>query len=123
MKGFSVVYIFSLLIFTASCTNKYSIDSLSIKDDVKQIIFFSDETKFQQEAAYFDALIELRKDFPKEVENLMVFSKDEGKKYFESLQIKKSPAIIVIYNDEIVANINGHVSKDQIMQPITNALK
>jgi hypothetical protein len=123
MKGFFVVYILSLLVITASCTNKYSIDSLSIKDDVRQIIFFSDETKVQQEMAYYDALIELRKEFPKEVENLMVFPKDEGKKYFESLQIKKSPAIIVIYNNEIIANIHGQVTKDQIMQPITNALK
>lgn len=122
MKGLAAVYMFSLLFFTASCKNHHSIDSLSIKDNVKQIIFFSDETNVQQEAAYYDAIIELRRDFPKEVENMMVFSKDEGKKYFDSLRIKSSPAIIIIYNDEIVANINGLASKDQIMQPISQAL-
>lgn len=122
MKGLAAVYMFSLLFFTASCNNHHSIDSLSIKDNVKQIIFFSDETNVQQEAAYYDAIIELRRDFPKEVENMMVFSKDEGKKYFDSLRIKSSPAIIIIYNDEIVANINGLASKDQIMQPISQAL-
>jgi hypothetical protein len=122
MKGLAAVYMFSLLFFTASCNNHYSIDSLSIKDNVKQIIFFSDETNVQQESAYYDAIIELRKDFPKEIENMMVFSKDEGKKYFDSIQIKNSPAIIVIYNNEIVANINGLASKDQIMQPISKAL-
>ena len=89
----------------------------------KQIIFFSDETNVQQEVAYYDAIIELRRDFPSEVENMMVFTKDEGKKYFDSLQIEKSPAIIVVYNDEIVANINGIASKEQIMEPIANVLK
>jgi hypothetical protein len=122
MKGLAAVYMFSLLFFTASCKNDHSIDSLSIKENVRQIIFFSDETNVQQEAAYYDAIIELRRDFPNEVENMMVFSKDEGKKYFDSLQIKNSPAIIIIYNDEIVANINGLASKDQIMQPISQAL-
>jgi hypothetical protein len=122
MKRLAAVYMVSLLFFTASCNNHHSIDSLSIKENVKQIIFFSDETNVQQETAYYDAIIELRRDFPKEVENMMVFSKDEGKKYIDSLQIKTSPAIIVIYNDEIVANIHGFASKDQIMQPISQAL-
>lgn len=122
MKGLAAVYLFSLLIFTASCSNHRSIDSLSIKKDVKQIIFFSDETNVQQEVAYYDAIIELKRDFPNEVENMMVFTNDEGKKYYDSFQIKNSPAIIVIYNDKIVANINGIVSKDQILQPISKAL-
>jgi hypothetical protein len=122
MKALAVVFMFSLLFFTASCNNHHSIDSLSLKDNVKQIIFFSDETNVQQEVAYYDAIIELRRDFPNEVENMMVFSKDEGKKYIDSLQIQNSPAIIVIYNNEIVANINGVASKDQIMQPILKVL-
>jgi hypothetical protein len=123
MKSLAPFFIIFFLFLTASCSNHHSIDSLSIKDNVKQIIFFSDETNVQQEVAYYDAIIELRRDFPSEVENMMVFTKDEGKKYFDSLQIEKSPAIIVIYNDEIVANINGTVSKEQIMEPIANALK
>jgi hypothetical protein len=122
MKSLAAVYMFSLLIFTASCSDHYSIDSLAIKENVKQIIFFSDESNVQKEVPYYDAIIELKRDFPKEVENMMVFTRDEGKKYYDSFQIKNSPAIIVIYNDEIVANINGTVSKDQIMQPVSKAL-
>jgi hypothetical protein len=123
MKGLAAVYICSLLLFTASCSSHKSIDSLSIKADVKQIIFFSDETNVQQEAAYYDAIIELRRNFPHEVENMIVFTRPEGEKYYQSLNIESSPAIIVIYNDQIVANINGSASVDQIMQPITNALE
>ncbi|MFD2443359.1 small peptidoglycan-associated lipoprotein [Bacillus sp. CGMCC 1.16607] len=123
MKGLAAVYICSLLFFTASCSNHYSIDSLSIKDNVKQLIFFSDETNVQQEAAYYDAIIELRRNFPHEVENMMVFTSADGKKYYDSFEIKKSPAIIVIYNDQIVANITGNISKDQIIQTVSQALK
>jgi hypothetical protein len=122
MKKLSTVYLFSLLFFTASCSNN-SIDSLSIKDNVKQIIFFSDESNAQLEVAYYDAIIELKRDFPIEVENMMVLTRDEGKKYLEPLHIKNFPALIVIYNDEIVANVNGIVNKDQIIKPISNSLK
>lgn len=123
MKGFAAVYICSLLLITASCSNHQSIDSLSIKENVKQIIFFSDETNVKQEAAYYDAIFELRRNFPHEVENMMVFTRAEGKKYYDSFEIKESPALIVIYNNKIVANIYGDVSKDQITQPISYALK
>lgn len=122
MKGFAAIYIFSLFVFTASCSKHHSIDSLSIKENVNQLIFFSDETNLNQEVPYYDAIIELRRDFPSEVENMMVFTKDEGKKYYESLQIENSPALIVIYNNEVVVNIHGTASKEQIMQPILNAL-
>lgn len=123
MKGLAASFLFSLLFLSASCSNHNSIDSLAIKDNVKQIIFFSDETNVQKEVAYYDALIELRRGFPTEVENMMIFTREEGKKYFDTLQIKNSPAIIVIYNDEVVANINGLVTKEQIVQPISNVLK
>jgi hypothetical protein len=123
MKGLKAVSLFSLLFFTASCQNHYSVDSLAIKEDIKQIIFFSDETNVQQEAAYYDAIIELKEEFPNEVENMMVFTKEEGRKYFDTLQVKKSPAMIVVYNNKVVANINGIVSKDQIIEPITKVLK
>ncbi|MHC0037327.1 small peptidoglycan-associated lipoprotein [Pseudoneobacillus sp. C159] len=123
MKGLATVSIFSLLFFIASCQKHNSVDSLVIKENVKQIIFVSDETNVQQEAAYYDAIIELKKDFPNEVENMMVLTKEEGKKYFDSLQVKKSPAMIVVYNNKVVASINGMASKDQILEPITKVLQ
>jgi hypothetical protein len=122
MKGYVAVYIISLFVFTASCSKNDSIDSLSIKKNVNQMIFFSDETNLNKEVPYYDAIIELRRDFPTEVENMMVFTREEGKKYYESLQIENSPALIVIYNNEVVANIHGTASKEQIIQPILNVL-
>jgi hypothetical protein len=123
MKGLAAVYIISIFMISASCSNNHTIDSLPLKENVKQIIFFSnDNTHTEEEVAYFDALIELKKDFPQEVEDMMVFSSTEGKKYYQTFNIKSSPAIIVIYNQQVVANIYGTVSKDQIMSPISKAL-
>lgn len=123
MKGLAVFSICSILFFIASCNNHYSIDSLSIKKNVNQIIFFTDEANVQQEAAYYDAIIELKRNFPDEVENMMVFTKADGKKYYDSFKIKNSPAIIVIYNNQIVSNISGIATKDQIIQPTYRALE
>lgn len=123
MKGLAVVSICSILFFIASCNNHYSIDSLSIKKNVKQIIFFTDEKNVQQEAPYYEAIIELRRNFPDEIENMMVFTKADGKKYYNSFKIKSSPAIIVIYNNQIVSNINGISTKDEIIQPTAIALE
>ncbi|WP_442599339.1 small peptidoglycan-associated lipoprotein [Neobacillus sp. D3-1R] len=123
MKGLALVSICTILFFIASCNNHYSIDSLSIKKNVKQIVFFTDEANVQVEAPYYDAIIELRKDFPEEIKNMMVLTKANGKKYYESFKIKSSPAIVVIYNNQIVSNINGKVTKDQIVQPTSKALE
>jgi hypothetical protein len=100
--------------------NKY--EELGLEYDVKQIIFFSDEANYNYEAPYYDAIIELKREYPEEFKNMMVLSGNKANKYNKILEVEKQPALVVIYQDKVVVNIHGEVSKDEIIKPVTNFL-
>ncbi|PLR79230.1 small peptidoglycan-associated lipoprotein [Bacillus sp. V3-13] len=122
MKGLAFCLSAVLLVITASCTKGGPEDSLSFGQNVKQIVFFSDDSDYTEEVSYYDALLELKKEFPSEVDNMMVFSEDNAKRYYDAFQIEQSPAILIVYNDKVVARVKGDVSKEQIIQPLERIL-
>ncbi|RDU38423.1 small peptidoglycan-associated lipoprotein [Neobacillus piezotolerans] len=121
MKGFPVYLILFSLFITSSC-GKGEQARLSVDKNSKQVIFFSDEKQYKREAAYYDALIELKKDFPDEMENLMVLSSKEEKKYYDEFDIKSGPALIVLYKEKVMVRIHGITTKEKIIQPVSKAL-
>lgn len=121
MKGLSLLLITSLMVITGSC-NMFSEEQLDLEQDVMQIIFFSNESDYAGEASYYDALIELKKDYPAEIKNMLVFTPSEGKQYYNAFDIKSCPALLVIFNNEVMVRINGQKTKENIIQPITKAL-
>ncbi|WP_316568371.1 small peptidoglycan-associated lipoprotein [Neobacillus sp. YIM B06451] len=121
MKGFPVYVLFFSLIITASCSKAEQV-ALSVDRNTKQIIFFSDEKEYSREAAYYDALIELKKDFPEEMENLLVLSSKEEKKYYDEFDVKSGPALIVLYKEKVMVRIDGLTTKEKIILPVSKAL-
>lgn len=119
MKGLPLL-LASLLVIT-SCSNSND-DKIQLPHNVKQIIFFSNDQDYSEEAAYYDALIELKKEFPAEIRNMLVISPTNAKPYFQSFHINACPALLVIYNDKVMIRISGKVSKEQIIQPISEIL-
>jgi thioredoxin-related protein len=117
MKAFPLYILVLVLAVTSSCSRDNH-DNLPLDKNIKQVIFFSEENQYEHEAAYYDALIELKKEYPNEMENLMVLSEKE---YFDDFDIPSGPALIVIYKEEIMVKINGDVSKDQIFKPVSQA--
>ncbi|OCA86098.1 hypothetical protein A8F94_11980 [Bacillus sp. FJAT-27225] len=87
--------------------------------NIKQVIFFSDATDYEHEGAYYDALIELKKEYPTEMENLMVLSEKE---FFDDFDIQSGPALLVIYKEKVMVRIIGDVSKEQIFMPVSQAI-
>ncbi|WML49404.1 small peptidoglycan-associated lipoprotein [Neobacillus sp. PS3-34] len=123
MKGLPYIFIFSLLLLSASCNNNQASKKMAFNRNVKQVIFFSDEKELGQEAAYYDALIELKKNFPKEMDHMMVLNKSKEKDYYKSFNVEKSPAIIVMYKDQMMVKINGSASKNQIIKNVSQIIK
>ncbi|WP_059169990.1 hypothetical protein [Bacillus sp. FJAT-27445] len=121
MKGFPVYILFISLFMTASCS-KVDQERLAVDKNTKQVIFFSDEKEYKRETAYYDALIELKKDFPDEMESLMVLSEGKEKKYYDEFDIKTGPALIVLYNEKVMVKIYGITTKEQIIQPVSQVL-
>lgn len=122
MKGFSTLIVIMLLLIIVSCDRSNSIDVLPFDKDVKQLIFLSDESEYQYEAAYYDALLELRKTYPEAIKNMMTINPNRSHEYLDFLTIKENPAIIVVYNNEIVVTVNGEESVEEIIQPIAKVL-
>ncbi|MCA1029899.1 hypothetical protein LCL95_02485 [Bacillus timonensis] len=85
----------------------------------KQILFFSDERNLKEEVNYYDALIELKEMFPKEVANMRVISQKET---IAGLNITTYPTLIVIHDNQILKRIQGYLSKEEIIAPIEEAL-
>ncbi|MGM0902556.1 MAG: small peptidoglycan-associated lipoprotein [Bacillota bacterium] len=122
MKGLSMILTATFLLFTSSCSSMSKYEELGLEYDAKQIIFFSDDANYNKEAAYYDAIIELKREFPEEFDNMMVLSGNKASKYDKLLEVEKHPALVVFYQDKVVVKIHGRVSKDEIIAPITKFL-
>jgi hypothetical protein len=122
MKGLPIIIITSILFFTASCNTNKSGDGLEIDDSVKQIIFFSDRSNYQLEAPYYNAIIELKKQYPDAVKKMMILSPSEANVYYDLFKVKKCPAILVIYHKEIIVKVDDANSEQQITKPLSIAL-
>jgi hypothetical protein len=122
MKGLPLLIIVSLLFVTSSCNHKEAKKELMIDDSVKQIIFFSNHKQYEQEASYYDAIIELKRSFPEEIKNMKIITASESKNYYNNFEVKNCPAILLVYQDEVLVEIKGIVPKEQIVKPLANAL-
>lgn len=122
MKGMSIILTATFLLLTSSCSNTYSNEDLGLDYDEKQILFFSNEADYHFEAPYYEAIIELKKKYPDEINNMKVLSGEKASKYYKTFEIDQSPALLVYYQDKVIVNIHGKVSKDDIVQPITKIL-
>ena len=123
MKGKSFLIMAFALFFIVSCDNHKQLrSSLAFDQNTKQLIFFSDEEEYEREVSYYDALIELKRDYPEEIKDMKVFTTSDSKKYFETFQIDRCPALIVFYNNEVIVVIEGKATVEEIVTPVSNAL-
>ncbi|RSD28301.1 small peptidoglycan-associated lipoprotein [Mesobacillus subterraneus] len=93
-----------------------------LNEDIKQVIFFSDEDDYNHEASYYDAIIELKKQYPNEFKNMVVIPTSNAKKYYGLLEVEEFPAILILQRDQVLASVNGTVTKDQIIEPLSAVL-
>ena len=123
MKGKPFLIMASTLFFMVSCDNNNQIiSSLTFDPNTKQLVFFSDDDEYEQELSYYDAIIELKRDYPEEIKNMVTFTSSDSKKYFETFQIDHCPALIVYHNNEVIVEIEGKATTEAIVIPISDAL-
>jgi hypothetical protein len=122
MKSLSFVFVATFLFLTASCNPVNNSDQLELNGDIKQVVFFSDDENYRQEASYYDAILELKKDYPAAFDDIVVIPAANANKYYDLFKVKKFPAILIVHQDEVIANVNGNVTKDQIIEPLSAVL-
>lgn len=121
MKGLLFFALTALLLVTTSCSNEKEA-KLFIDQHVKQVVFFSDSSNYNNEASYYDAIIELKQNFPNEIKNMKIVNPTDTKKYFKAFDIDDCPAIVVVYEEETLVKVVGDVSKEHIIEPMAKAL-
>ncbi|RID88135.1 small peptidoglycan-associated lipoprotein [Mesobacillus zeae] len=93
-----------------------------MNEDVKQVVFFSDESNDANEAPYYDAIIELKEDFPDTMQNMVILTPDKADPYYKVFGIDKGPAILILYNDQVSVKVYGQATKEQIIMRIAKEL-
>lgn len=84
-----------------------------------QILFFSDENQIDQEASYYDALLDLEKDYPDQIDKMKVYDNRKG---WED-EIETVPTLMVVDQRHVVVKIEGCVKKkEDIIKPLQHVL-
>lgn len=116
-----LVLFLSLFILSSCFSSVESPPNHSFSTKEKQIIFFSDASNIKNERNYYDALLELKSKYPLEISKMKVISMDSLKEYplFSDTEF---PSLIVIYDNKVLAKIEGIVEKEKILKPIDKVL-
>ncbi len=122
MKGKPILLMAASLLLIISCDRKEPQHSLSVNNNTKQIVFFSDDEALEQEVSYYDAIIELKKAYPEEMKNMKILSAAELDEYSNIFEIDRCPALLVYYRNRVIVEIEGKATTEEIVAPIANVL-
>lgn len=121
MKNIPLLLILSLICLSSCEKSINPITDLNFNKNSTQLLFFTDENNIQNESTYYDALLEIKKDYPKAIANMKVFSStDKGD--LGKYEVASYPTIMVIYKNKIITEIKGNVPKQEIIEQIKNTL-
>jgi len=113
-----MIFIITFLFIISSCSSFSIYDDFDLDYNSKQIFFLSNDTNNRFEAPYYDAIVELRRDYPDAFNNMQVLVGEKASKYSKLFEIDQQPAIVVYYQDHILVKISGNATKHEIIKPI-----
>ncbi|QOR68400.1 small peptidoglycan-associated lipoprotein [Cytobacillus suaedae] len=117
-----VVFMLSFLLLSSCHLAHNTPSSLIFNNAEKQLLFFSDEDNLHNESSYYDALLEIKKTYPEIVTSMKVIPSSEKVRY-SSFDVDTFPTLLVIHDNQIIAQIEGDLSKEEIIQPLIDVLK
>jgi hypothetical protein len=119
------VILTSTMLLLTSC-NDISTNKVVLAQDQlieKQVIFFTDEKNVSREIPYYDAIIELKKQYPDHLKQLKVVSLNTEATNEIADTPPTSPAIVVIENSQVICKVEGQNSKENIIKPVSRAIQ
>ncbi|WP_404432726.1 hypothetical protein [Sutcliffiella horikoshii] len=121
IRGAVIFFTLSFFILS-SCQENQSITHIQFPDDSRTLVFFTDESNLKDESTYYDAIIDLKSSFPDEVANLKVVHSENEKILYKQFNVKATPSLIVVHDNEVVTQIEGSKPKKDIVVSIEQAL-
>jgi hypothetical protein len=97
-------------------------EGLNIQSPERQVLLFSDEKNIGAEERYYDALLDLRGQFPEELKNIRIVHQSSIWINHDLVELQSYPALVIIENNKILAKIEGSVPKQHITKQLQRAL-
>ncbi|MDQ0243984.1 hypothetical protein J2S09_001529 [Bacillus fengqiuensis] len=95
---------------------------ITIQSIEKQVLLFSNDDNARAEELYYDALLDLRTEFPEELKNVQIIHQSTVLINDDLIELHSYPALLLVENNEIVAKIEGTVSKQDITEQLKQTL-
>lgn len=119
MKYLKILCIIAMVLLSG-CEKKEAVPMN--EGNEKQIIFFSNPKNNLLETPYYDALIELKRQYPQVFIHMEVVNHRDRKEKYQQYNISSLPALVIIFHNETIVRIQGEAMKEDIIRSITKAL-
>ncbi|UAL54074.1 MULTISPECIES: hypothetical protein [Metabacillus] len=120
-KSVIVAFIIPVFLLSSCSLNFTSEANNQPEPEERKLLFFSDEQDEYRESVYYDALIDLKRDFPEEIEGLQFIDSSAEENY--PFDVEKYPSLVVVDDNQVIFQIEGHVgNKEEIINSVIKAL-
>jgi hypothetical protein len=93
---------------------------ISNEEDQLETLLFSNDTYLETEKNYYNALLDIQKDYPSEVHSFDIIFLRDNKEIVDHYEIKSYPTLLIINEDKVLVRIEGEQSEENIYKEIEN---
>jgi hypothetical protein len=125
LRSIAILMLLSLFIILSSCSKELSTRHQTLQKFKDKVIFISNESNYMSENEYYDALLDLKKVYPKEIGNMELIDITNHEQEILDFEIKSFPAIVVVSkHGRITRVVSGeNASRHVITKSVSNAIE
>jgi hypothetical protein len=86
-------------------------------------LFISNDENMDLEIDYYDALLEVKRLYPTELEEIIVINHNEIKNIQRKLPINSFPSLLLINEKQIITKIEGKQEKNNIIEILSSSIE
>ncbi|PYZ97830.1 hypothetical protein CR205_04345 [Alteribacter lacisalsi] len=123
-KAFLLSVLLAALWMCTGCqSDRTSADhSLLGEEDETVTVLFSDETQAVEEAEYYEAVVDLHRNYSDQVLPVKVVHADEDN-LVSSYEVNSFPTLLIIEDNRVIKRIEGELSTEQILNELKTGLQ
>ncbi|WP_017753560.1 thioredoxin domain-containing protein [Calidifontibacillus oryziterrae] len=122
-KKLGSIFLSMFLLTACNTVDGDSISDINLEGEGYHLLFFSDEEKIKLENNYYDVLLDLRKEFPNEMADVILVQSTNKNEKLKKFDVSVYPTLIVIKDGEVLTRIEGKQSKREIMNHLKKAME
>ncbi|HWO96053.1 MAG TPA: hypothetical protein VNM45_06920 [Bacillus sp. (in: firmicutes)] len=120
--AFKLSTVFLMAVILLADCGSIEQERVTIRSIEKEVLLFSNDSNLKAEELYYDALLDLRTEFPDDLKNIKIIRQSPVWINNNPVKLRSYPALLMIENNKIVTKIEGTVPKQQIMKQLKHTL-